>query len=97
MGATVPIPDMAYSPIDRAVLTNPVVAEIARRRDATAAQIALAWVLRQQGVLAIPKGASLDHVRENRAALDIHLTRADLADLDREFPQPRRKVPLEMT
>jgi diketogulonate reductase-like aldo/keto reductase len=91
------IPVMAYSPIDQGrLLKNPVIARIARRRNATPAQVALAWVLRQEGVLAIPKGTNPDHVRQNRAALDVHLTGEDLTELDRNFPPPRTKVPLEM-
>jgi diketogulonate reductase-like aldo/keto reductase len=91
------IPVMAYSPINQArLLDHPGVARIARTRGATPAQVALAWVLRQPGVLAIPKATQLDHVRHNRAALDIHLTREDLIELDREFPPPGKKVPLEV-
>jgi len=90
------IPIMAYSPIDRGRLAkNATVRRIASRRDASPAQVALAWVLRQRGVLAIPKGSNPEHVRENREALDVHLTKEDLEDLDREFPPPSRKVPLE--
>jgi len=91
------IPIMAYSPIDQGrLLNNAAVRRVALRRDATPAQVALAWVLQQKGVLAIPKGSDPDHVRQNRGALEVHLTREDLIELDREFPPPRRKVPLEM-
>ena len=91
------VPVMAYSPIDQGRLVkHPGVARIARTRGATPAQIALAWVLRQPDVLAIPKGAQLDHVRQNRAALDIHLTREELMELEGDFPPPRRKISLEM-
>jgi aryl-alcohol dehydrogenase-like predicted oxidoreductase len=62
----------------------------------TPAQIALAWVLRQDGVIAIPKASSLDHLRENRAALDVSLTQADLDELDAAFPPPAGPTPLEM-
>jgi len=91
------IPVIAYSPIDQGRLVErPVAARIAKRHHARPAQIALAWVLRHEGVVAIPKGAHSDHVRQNRAALDIHLTQEDLTELDRDFPPPRKKVPLEM-
>jgi diketogulonate reductase-like aldo/keto reductase len=46
--------------------------------------------------MVIPKATDLQHVRENRAALDIALSKADLAELDRAFPPPRRSRPLEM-
>lgn len=91
------IPIMAYSPIDQArLLKNPVVRRVALRGDVSPAQIALAWVLSQEGVLAIPKGGNPDHVRQNRGALHVHLTREDLIELDHEFPAPAKKVPLEM-
>lgn len=87
---------MAYSPLDEpGMLQDPSLKAVAARHDATPAQIALAWVL-ENSAIAIPKASHLEHVRENRAALDIRLTRNDLADLDRAFPPPRRKVPLEM-
>ena len=91
------IPIMAYSPIEQARLTkSAVVKRIAIRNDATASQIAIAWVLRQPDVIAIPKASRRDHVRENRGALEIHLSDDDLRELDRAFPPPSRKIPLEV-
>jgi diketogulonate reductase-like aldo/keto reductase len=91
------IPIMAYSPIEQGrLLGNAELRRIARRHDATPAQIAIAWVLRQPGVIAIPKASSIDHVRENRGALEIRLTQADLDDLDEAFPPPHGPTPLEM-
>lgn len=91
------IPIMAYSPIEQGVLSEDErITSIAARHGVTNAQIALAWVLRREGVIAIAKGSSERHVRENRAACDIRLTSEDLAELDRIFPPPTHKVPLEM-
>jgi diketogulonate reductase-like aldo/keto reductase len=91
------IPIMAYSPIEQGrLLKNARLKSIAARHGATSAQIALAWVLRHDGVIAIPKAGTADHVRENAAAVDITLTPQDLADLDSAFPPPRKKGPLEM-
>jgi diketogulonate reductase-like aldo/keto reductase len=91
------LPVMAYSPIEQGrLLGNAALKLIATRHVATPAQIALAWLLRQDGVIAIPKAVSPEHVRENRAALDLQLTAQDLADLDRAFPPPTRPQPLEM-
>lgn len=91
------IPIMAYSPVEQGrILDKPVLKAIASRRGATPAQVALAWLLRQDGVIAIPKTVRLDRVRENRAALDVSLTSEDFAELDRTFPPPRRPEPLEM-
>ena len=91
------IPLMAYSPVGQGDLAADArLARIGERHGATAAQIALAWVLRQAGVIAIPKASRPEHVRLNRAAVDIKLTDDDLAELDRLFPPPARKRPLEM-
>jgi diketogulonate reductase-like aldo/keto reductase len=91
------VPIMAYSPIEQGrLLKNARLKTIAARHGATAAQIALAWVLRQDGVIAIPKAGTLNHVRENAAAVDITLTPEDLADLDTAFHPPKKKVPLEL-
>ena len=91
------IPIMAYSPIEQGrLLRNAEMRRVAERHDATPAQIALAWVLRRDHVIAIPKAGTAAHVRENRAALDLHLLEQDLASLDRAFPPPKHKQPLEM-
>ncbi|MBZ9895946.1 aldo/keto reductase [Mesorhizobium sp. BR1-1-6] len=91
------IPLMAYSPVEQGALArNASLDAVADRHGATPAQIALAWVMHQDGVIAIPKASSQDHVRQNVATLDIELTREDLADLDRAFPPPSRKRGLEM-
>jgi diketogulonate reductase-like aldo/keto reductase len=58
--------------------------------------VALAWVLGHDRVAAVPKAGTPAHVKGNRGALDLHLTADDLADLDRSFPTPTRKQPLEM-
>jgi diketogulonate reductase-like aldo/keto reductase len=89
------IPVMAYSPIEQGrVLRHVRLKTIAARLDATPAQVALAWVLRQGGVCAIPESGNPEHVRDNRGALDVRLTPEDLADLDEAFPPPDRKQPL---
>jgi diketogulonate reductase-like aldo/keto reductase len=88
---------MAYTPLGQgSMLGNRALAEIARRRGATPAQIALAWLLRQDGTIVIPKAARPEHMRENRGALDIVLTEEDLAALDLAFPPPKRRSPLGM-
>ena len=88
---------MAYTPLGQgSMLGNRALAEIARRGGATPAQVALAWLLRQQGAIVIPKASRLEHVRENRGALDIALTEEDLTALDRAFPPPKGKSSLGM-
>ena len=90
------IPIMAYSPVGHsgALLRNPALKKIAQAHDATPAQIALAWVLRQPEVIAIPKASNEAHVRDNAGSLEIKLTQEDLTDLNREFPPPKSKRPL---
>jgi diketogulonate reductase-like aldo/keto reductase len=91
------IPIMAYSPIEQGrLLDHPTVRGVAERHGVTPAQVALAWVLREDGVNAIPKAGTRAHVRANRAALAIRLTPADLTSLDLAFPPPRHPQPLEM-
>ncbi len=91
------IPVMAYSPIEQGrMLRHPELRRVAERHGATPAQVGLAWLLRQDGVIAIPKASDPAHVRDNRAAADLRLDEQDLADLDRAFPPPRGPRPLEM-
>jgi diketogulonate reductase-like aldo/keto reductase len=91
------VPVMAYSPIEQGrLLSHPALHQVAKRHEATPAQIALAWVLHTKDIIAIPRTGRPAHVQENRAALDIRLTELDIAELDRAFPPPAEKEPLEM-
>ncbi len=91
------IPIMAYSPIEQGrVLGHAALGRVAARHGVTPAQAALAWVLRLDGIVAIPKASDPEHVRQNRAALDLRLTEEDLSELDRAFPPPTAKKPLEL-
>ncbi|HKV36559.1 MAG TPA: aldo/keto reductase [Pyrinomonadaceae bacterium] len=96
------IPIMAYSPVaqksaeQKRMFNDRNLKSVAAEHDATPAQIALAWVLREPDIIAIPKASQPQHIRENRAALDIELTAEDLAKIDKSFPPPKRKIPLEM-
>jgi diketogulonate reductase-like aldo/keto reductase len=90
-------PVMAYSPIEQGRLAgHKSLKEIAGRLNATPAQVALAWLLRQDNVISIPKATAEQHVRDNHAALGLKLGAEDLAALDRLFPPPKRAQPLEM-
>jgi diketogulonate reductase-like aldo/keto reductase len=83
------IPIMAYSPFDQGpLLRKKALAEVARRHGVAPATVALAWILRHKDMIVIPKAAKLDHVRANRAALDVKLSEEDLADLDAAFAPP---------
>ena len=91
------IPIMAYSPVDQGrILADRTLASVAGRHGASPAQVALAFVLLHKDMIVIPKATSPTHVRENRAALDLELTKADLAELGKAFPPPRGAPPLEM-
>ena len=91
------MPVMAYSPVEQGrLLGDPTLREVADRHGATAAQIAIAWVLRRPGTIAIPKTATPARIVENRGALDVVLTDDDLATLDAAFPPPDRKHALEL-
>jgi diketogulonate reductase-like aldo/keto reductase len=96
------IPMMAYSPIaqggaeQKRLLNHLTIKSIAARQNVTPAQIALAWLLRQPDMVVIPKASQPEHIRQNRAALDIELSEQDIKELDKAFPPPDRKIPLEM-
>jgi len=91
------MPLMAYSPIDQGrAAADPVLQQTARERGVSAVQVALASLLAQPGVIAIPKASSETHLRENLAAADLVLTPSDMEAIDRRFPRPVRKAPLAM-
>ena len=91
------MPAMAYSPV--ASWRSAPASSIGCPRSrpcSTGLQVALAWLLRRPDTMVIPKAGTVAHVEQNRAAAALRLTGADVADLDRAFPAPTRKVPLEM-
>jgi diketogulonate reductase-like aldo/keto reductase len=91
------IPAMAYSPVSQGRLPpSPALAAVAKRHEATPYQVALAWVLRDPAVIAIPKASDAAHVTENRRALDLKLTAQDMAAIDADFAPPTRKTRLAM-
>ena len=96
------MPVMAYCPLAHAgrlrsgLMNHPVVNDIARHHQASAAQILLAWVISHKGVMAIPKAATLEHVMENAGALRIALSAEELLKLDHAFPAPDHKTALDV-
>ncbi len=96
------MPLMAYSPLESSpaessgLLRNATLATVAARHGVTPAQLAVAWLLHQPDVVVIPKAVQLDHVEQNRAAVNVLLSAADLAELDQAFAPPRRATPLAM-
>jgi len=91
------LPIMAYSPLEQGrLLGDPELLRLAAEYSATPAQIALRWVLRDDLVIALPKASTPGRVAQLRSALDIPLSQQDTAALDRAFPPPKRKTPLEV-
>ncbi|MFC3457790.1 MULTISPECIES: aldo/keto reductase [Massilia] len=91
------LPVMAYSPLEQGrLLGDPELLRLAADYGATPAQIALRWVLRNDATIALPKAGTPGHVGQLGKALDIPLSPQDMAALDRAFPPPERKVPLEV-
>ncbi|MDR3793773.1 MAG: aldo/keto reductase [Terracidiphilus sp.] len=88
---------MAYSPLGQAVelLESRALGTVAQKHAATAAQVALAWALRQ-GVVAIPKASSVEHVEENARGAELELDAEDLVGIEREYPAPVRKMTLDV-
>jgi diketogulonate reductase-like aldo/keto reductase len=90
------IQTMAYSPLGQGALaSHPVLAQMGRERGLSAAQIALAWAIREPDVVAIPKSVQPRRIEENFRAADIRLSAVEFALLDQTFPAPRVKRPLE--
>jgi len=96
------IPIMAYCPLAQAgrlrqaLFDDAHLQQIAQQKGISVAQVLLAWVIRQQGVLAIPKASSVSHVQQNAAALSINLTNEELSIIDRAFPAPQSKTALDV-
>jgi diketogulonate reductase-like aldo/keto reductase len=91
------MPIMAYSPIEQGrLLTHPILKAMAQSRNVTAAQVAIAWLLHQDHVIVIPKSSRIEHVEQNRAALDLQLSGDELNRLNAAFSSPTQPTPLEM-
>jgi diketogulonate reductase-like aldo/keto reductase len=91
------VPLMAYSPLDQGrLLRNQKLKVIANNVGCTAAQLAIAWLLAQSGVVTIPKSSTRERVEENLAALEVTLSSEVMTALDAAFPPPKGKQALEM-
>ncbi|HXG81259.1 MAG TPA: aldo/keto reductase [Sphingomicrobium sp.] len=86
---------MAYSPLGQGrILRNRALREVAARHGVAPAAVAVAWTLRENNVISIPKSADEGRVRELANARDLALEPADLAVLDQAFPPPKGPSPL---
>jgi diketogulonate reductase-like aldo/keto reductase len=92
------VPLMAYSPVGQGgrLLQSKALAAVAKRRNATPAQIAIAWTMRHANVISIPKASDQAHVRQNAAAGGIALTAEDLAEIDAVHPPPAGRQSLDI-
>jgi diketogulonate reductase-like aldo/keto reductase len=96
------IPTIAYCPLaqggtlERNILRNETLNKIAKEHNVKPLQIALAWTIRENDVISIPKASSVDHVIENAKAASIILSSEDLERLDKAFRKPSRKIPLDI-
>ncbi|MGD1866639.1 MAG: aldo/keto reductase [Phormidesmis sp.] len=91
------MPVMAYSPVEQGrILNNATLKQLAKERDASAAQIAIAWLLQQPNVVIIPKSSRIDHIEQNYAAQHLALSPQELETLEVAFPAPKKSIPLQM-
>ena len=88
---------MAYSPLGQGrILGHATLKTIAARHGVAPAAIAVAWTLRHDGLISIPKSSDTGRVAELVKARDVVLTKEDLAALDAAFPPPKGSKPLPM-
>jgi diketogulonate reductase-like aldo/keto reductase len=91
------VPIMAYSPIEQGRLAHDkTLAAFARKSGMTPTQAALAWLFASNDIAVIPKTSNRSRLQENLRALDHELTPDQLLELDRLFPPPSKRRPLEM-
>lgn len=96
------IPVMAYCPLAQAgrlrrdLMAHPLLNGIAQQKGISVPQLLLAWTIRKEGVIAIPKASSTAHVAENAAALEVTLTSEELSAINQAFPAPTEKMPLDI-
>ncbi len=96
------IPLMAYCPLAQAgrlrrgLFASEHLNQLAQQKGISVAQLLLAWVIRKEGVIAIPKASSVAHVQDNAAALQVSFSSDELALLNRHFPPPAAKEPLDV-
>ena len=93
---------VAYSPFGHGRFPTPrtpggrVLKQIADAHQATVRQVALRFLARRSTLFAIPKAASLEHIAENAGAGDLHLTEAEITQIDQAFPLGSRPGDLPM-
>ena len=74
---------------------KPVLNELAQQKHVTVHQLLLAWVLRNNDILSIPKTSSIEHMKDNIDALNINFTTDELALIELSYPAPKKDESLE--
>lgn len=96
------VPLMAYCPLAQGgslrkeMQTNPVLLKVAEKHGITVMQLLLAFVLHNEHMIAIPRSGKREHVLENAAVQGVTLAEEDLADLNKAYPAPGTKIPLDI-
>ena len=91
------VPIMAYSPVEQGrILNAAALKQMAKEREVSTAQIAIAWLLHQPNVIVIPKSSRIDHIEQNYAAQNLALSSQEIETLNAAFPAPKRPIPLQM-
>ena len=91
------LPIMAYSPIEQGrLLENKKLKALASEIGVSAAQLSIAWSIRKNDIITIPKASNLEHVSQNIDAWTIKLESAILDELDKLFEPPVRKKGLDV-
>ena len=93
---------MAYCPLAQAgtlrrgLFENEIVAAVAQKHGCDVTQVLLAWCIRDGSTIAIPRSSKKEHTLLNAGADTVQLDAEDLADLDKAFPPPSHKMPLDV-
>ena len=93
---------MAYSPLGRAgelgknILKNKIILDIAEKHNTSSSAIVLAFIMQVLEYIPIPKSVSRKHLIENIESHSIILTNDDIDMINKEFPKPDRKMPLDI-
>ncbi len=96
------VPVMAYCPLAQAgdlkqgLYENPVLVRIADAHHCTVSNVLLAFVIRNNNVVAIPRTGNKDHALDNAKAWEIVLTADELMEINQAFPRPVRKTFLDI-
>jgi 2,5-diketo-D-gluconate reductase B len=74
----------AYCPLARGRIGDqPELVAVARRHGKSVAQVALRWLVQQDGVAAIPRSSKREHIAANFAIFDFALSGEEMATIDR--------------